>query len=287
MISMTGYGRAQVREDNIQVVVESKSINHKFLEIAVKIPSKFISYESKIKKLVQDKITRGRVEIFLNSAENRKDSDVIVNNKLAYKYLEAFKSLQKQLNIHGEITLDMFLNIPEVLLSVERKYNIESYWKIVKHTVEESLLKLIDMKKKEGAVLYQDISKRIESIRKLVNNISLKAPDIINGHKKRLEAKVKEILKTGDTSVKSEIMNLIQRYDFTEELVRLNAHLKYFRQTIDKEKIIGKKLDFILQEINREANTIASKVNNLEISQYVVTIKTELEKVREQVQNIE
>jgi uncharacterized protein (TIGR00255 family) len=289
--SMTGFGRSTKRIKEGTLVSEVRSLNSKFSDIIVKIPTNNIEHEIEVKELIKNKVSRGKVivSIFLEKNENQDLKTSFDKNTVA-KYYKLLTDIKKATKIKEEIKLEHILRFSEVLNQSDT-FNIEKYWETAIIVYKNAIDNFIAMKKKEGKTLESDIKARIKTISTMLQKIEKVSHNNLAENKLRMKEKIssfldeKIALETG--RLEYELGLLADKLDVTEEIVRANSHLKYFISTMNEKENNGRKLNFLTQEINREVNTMGSKSNNSMISQYVVEIKEELEKIREQLQNIE
>lgn len=289
--SMTGFGRGEAYGQGKKFTVELKSVNHRFCEIFLRLPKKLLSLEEKSKRLIQEYISRGRVDGFFSMEdEGEKPVTVKVDKNLAESYYKAMEELQASLELPGKPSFRDIIRMPDVLVVEEPEEDVEQWWPFVAEALKEALSGLVNMRETEGERLRLDLSKRIDSIIRLNAEIEKRAPLVVEDYRKRLENRLQELLREGALDqgrLAAEVAIFAERSNITEETVRLNSHLYQASRCLDSNEPVGRKLDFLIQEMNREVNTIASKANDLTISQLVVEIKSQLEKIREQVQNIE
>ena len=288
--SMTGFGRAKYENEGRNYTVEIKSVNHKYSDINIKLP-RFLNYlEDKIRKTISNSISRGKIDVFI-SFENYSDkgTNIKINRELAKQYLKELRELADETNIDFRVSVIDVSKFPEIL-KIEDDENEEIIEVEVLKAVEEALDMFIKMREIERQKLAIDIEERIEDIKNKVNKIEEASKNIVEDYVEKLEARVNELLKTSvidETRIAQEIVIYSDKTSIEEELTRLKSHLDQFINMLKLSSPIGKKMDFLVQEINRETNTIGSKANSLEITNLVVEIKTEVENIREQIQNIE
>ena len=290
--SMTGYGKQSLSVEGREYQIEIKSVNHRYLDINVKIP-KAISYlEETIKKEISNKIKRGKIDVFVsfenNSEEGRK---IEINKQLAKLYIEQLKELAQEEKIESNIEVMDIAKIPDVLTIKVDEENSKIKDEI-KEVTQGAVTRILDMKNIEGEKISQDLLQRIRNIQSKIVEISAKSTGLIEEYVVKLEKRVKELLKNDEVDkarLAQEVVIYADKCSIEEEITRLKSHIFQFENLIsnNQDGAIGKKLDFIIQEMNRETNTIGSKANNLEITNGVIDIKTEIEDIREQVQNIE
>lgn len=289
--SMTGYGRGEWTNENKRVEVEIKSFNHRYCDVQIHLPRRLNSFEGQVRQLVKQRVSRGKIEVSVqiddaSLGEQRLEVDL----DLAKDYILGLRMLQEKLNLPGEINLETFINFREIFTRKEVEPNLEKERALLQAAIEEALISLDKMRQEEGAILAQDFHQRLQTIEELVRHIEERAPLALKAYHQRLSQKVQEFClgeQIDEARLAQEIAYLAERSDISEELVRMKSHLYQFRQMLGRTEPMGRKLEFILQEINREANTIAAKASDAETAQLVVEIKSELEKMREQVQNVE
>lgn len=288
--SMTGYGKSSLSVNSREYQVEIKTVNHKYIDINIKIP-KAISYlEEDIRKLVASKIKRGKVDILIAFENYSKDgNDIRINTELAKMYIENLKKLASEENLSANIEVTEITKLPDVL-TIKNNLDENQIKTELLQTVEDATNKLIEMRQKEGNKISEDILTKIAQIEEKTEEIFSLSTGLIDEYVVKLEARIKEILKTEELD-KSRLMQEVVIYadkcSVEEEITRMRSHISQLRNLINLDEPTGKKMDFIIQEMNRETNTIGSKANNLEITNRVVDIKTILEDIREQIQNIE
>ena len=291
MYSMTGYGKAEYSGDGIELTVELKTVNNRFLEVIPKYPRMFISSDDKIRKAVQQKIKRGRVELFVTYSDKRQlPKAVEVDISLAKGYMEAATALMKEFpSLEDDFTLTSLMRTPDVLSQTNTAENTEELEKILIETVQKACDNLNMMRQTEGEKLKGDLLKRIDTIGGIVDKIKKRAPLVAEDYAQRLREKVENYLaavKPDETRLLQEVALFADKSNIDEELTRLYSHVSQFKSIVNEAEA-GKKLDFLVQEFNREANTICSKANDIEITNAGLSLKCEIEKVREQIQNLE
>ena len=288
--SMTGYGKANIQKNERNYQIEIKSVNHRYLDISIKMPKQLSYLEETIKKEISTKIKRGKIDVFItfenNSLEGR---EIKINTELAKAYISELKKLANQENILSDIQVTEISKYPDVL-NIQNKQDDEEIRKEVIETIKASLNELIQMRQIEGNKISEDLKMRLQKISSKVDEISKLSTRLIEEYVVKLEERIKEILKDQEidkTRLAQEVVIYADKCSIEEEVTRLKSHIFQFKILLDANDAVGKKLDFIIQEMNRETNTIGSKANNLEITNAVIDIKTEIENIREQVQNIE
>ena len=288
--SMTGFGRTKYENDGRIYTVEIKSVNHKYSDINIRLP-RFLNYmEDKIRKTISSTISRGKIDVFI-SFENYSDkgTNIKINRELAKQYLKELKELADETGIDFRLNVVDVSKFPEIL-KIEDDENEEIIEEEVLTAVKEALERFLNMRETEGKKLVEDISDRIISINNKVNEIEKYSENLVQDYISRLETRVNELLKetvVDESRIAQEIVIFSDKSSIEEELTRLKSHLEQFMNLLKQSSPIGKKMDFLVQEINRETNTIGSKANCLDITNLVVEIKTEVENIREQIQNIE
>ena len=288
--SMTGFGRSNLLENSREYQVEIKSVNHKYIDINVRMPRNISFLEDEVRKIISSRIKRGKIDVFItfdNYSEEGKN--IRINKEIAKVYIESLKELAREEKLNNNIEVTEITKLPDVL--VIKNNEDEEILKIeLSKAVNNAVDKLIEMRKTEGLKMSEDALNRIAIIEGKVKEISELSTGLIDEYVVKLEARIKELLKTDEvdrTRLAQEVVIYADKCSVQEEITRLNSHIEQFRQLIKSESAAGKKLDFIIQEMNRETNTIGSKANNLDITNRVIDIKTELEDIREQIQNIE
>ncbi|MGL5647543.1 MAG: YicC/YloC family endoribonuclease [Clostridium sp.] len=290
--SMTSFGRARSKEDSQRIFsIEMKSVNHRYLDTNIRMPKFMLPLEEKIRVLISSRLNRGKVDVFINFKSYSKSSnEVMVDLELAKSYYKALNEISELLEIENDITVSKVSKFPEVLSIVEKNENLEETYLEIKDLVNESLDLMIDMREKEGNKLREDILSKLEYIEEgsfKLESIGDRVPKV---YKEKLEERIKELINVEEvdkTRLAMEIAILADKATVDEEIIRLRSHIMQMRNTLVLNESIGRKLDFIVQEMNREANTIASKSSDIEMTNMVIDIKNIIEKIREQVQNIE
>lgn len=288
--SMTGYGKSSLSINSREYQIEIKAVNHKYIDTNIKIP-RVISYlEEDIRKLIASKIKRGKIDVSISFENYSKDgNDIRINTELAKMYIQNLRKLAEEENISSNIEVTEITRLPDVL-TIKSNLDENQIKTELLQTVEDAINQLVNMRKCEGERISRDILAKISQIEEKKQDIFMLSTGLIDEYVVKLEARIKELLKTEDLD-KSRLMQEVVIYadkcSVEEEITRLTSHIEQLRNLINTDEPSGKKMDFIIQEMNRETNTIGSKANNLEITNRVVDIKTILEDVREQIQNIE
>ncbi len=289
--SMTGFGRSEGNTSLGRVIVETRSVNHRYSDISLKLPKRLSPFEIRIKELIKAEVSRGRIDVFIKlDTTGEGKLQLEVDWYIAGQYYEALQTLKQKFNLAGDITVEVLAAAKDLITAKEDQEDVEVYWQEIDPIIRQALRGMDDMKQAEGELLTKDIRNRIERIRNEIQIIKERFPSSLEGYRDRLNEKLQSLLgglEVDPTRFQQEIALLAERTDITEEIVRAESHFSQFDLLLRGKELVGRKLDFLLQEINREVNTISSKANDAIISQRVVEVKSELEKIREQVQNIE
>ncbi|WP_129721338.1 YicC/YloC family endoribonuclease [Xylanivirga thermophila] len=291
-VSMTGFGRGIINEQGREISVEIKTLNHRFLDINLRIPRNISFVEENVRSLIQSNLSRGRVEVFVDYVNTSEDGyQVDINDSLLKSYLASFERLEQEYNIRNDMAMSHILGIDDIIVVNQAPEDEELIGDMAKQATMKALELLKTMRKDEGHRLQQDISMRADMILDMTMEIEKRAPLVVEEYKEKLGQRLSEILKAtpdlDEARFNTEVAYFADRSNITEELVRLDSHINQLKETLVLDTPIGRKLDFLVQEMNRETNTIGSKANDLVITNYVVEMKSELEKIREQIQNIE
>ncbi len=289
--SMTGFGRSEVAQGERKITVEMKSVNHRYLDVTIKMPKKLNFFEAAIRNELKNYIQRGKVDIFI-TYEDLTESNVCVkyNRELAAEYMKYLEQMAEDFGLDNDIRVSTLSRYPEVFSMEEQTTDEEELWQLLGDAVRKAAEKFVETRVKEGEHLRDDLIGKLDDMLAHVDYITERSPQIIAEYRQKLEEKVRELI--GDSAVDesrllTEVTIFADKVCVDEELVRLRSHIATTRENLVQGGSIGRKLDFIAQEMNREANTILSKANDLEISNRAIELKTEIEKVREQIQNIE
>ncbi|MFH1458976.1 MAG: YicC/YloC family endoribonuclease [Candidatus Omnitrophota bacterium] len=289
--SMTGFGKSKSSFADGNIYIEMKTFNHKFFELSCKLPDSLQLYEDQIKKTIKKRIKRGKCYLWIQLEQTYdKSEDMQIDKKRLYKYHTLLKKIKNILKLQGQINLEQILSFPEIIITQSRKLNRKQVWRATEAALSKALNSLILMRQKEGSALYKDLILRTKSMGKSLQKIKLYLPQEIQHYKQRLKKKLinfSEKNGSREERLNAEVALFAKNCDITEELIRLKAHIDNFKSTIKKNKEAGKVLDFIAQEIQREINTVGAKSADFNISREVIFVKGEIEKIREQVQNIE
>lgn len=289
--SMTGYGRAEAVCQNKNIVVEAKSVNHRFLEIFLRTPSALFPLELEYKKKISEKFKRGRIEVFIKfDGEGTDVSKVNLNLEIARDYYNVLNRLNEEFSMQSPITVQTLAGFRDIFSPPAETQLDADFLKQVEKTFLDALDILAGMRQDEGLVLFQDMQMRLKEIAGTMERINSRAPQVVLEYQKRLSERVKELTEgytLDDARLAQEVAMMADRTDITEEVVRMKSHIAQFEALLQSEGTEGRKIDFLLQEMNREINTIGSKVGDVEITRHVIEVKSELGKLREQAQNIE
>ena len=291
MNSMTGFGKAEVLTKNIRCTAEVTSFNNRFLELSVKLPRQLSSLEAQLRELVGDRVSRGKVNLYIGYDEIGADAAKYHINTDAIKaYYSQLKVIQKKLKIPGKVEIEDILAIPESYGSSSESVDEKKIWPIVEKAADKALTQMSFMRGKEGAALSNDMAMRIDTIEKLLAQVEAESKTVVQKMREKLTKRIEEILQSSSidqTRLEQEVAFYADKSDITEECTRFASHNEQFKHAFTLKEPIGKKLNFLLQEMNREANTIASKSSELNIAKGALVMKEEIEKLREQVQNVE
>ena len=289
--SMTGYGREQSLIGDKDVLVEIRSVNHRFYEFSSRMPRAYGYLEEKLKTMLNGKIARGKVEVSVSIFNNEgKEVEIEVNGAIAKSYIDALLKANEELSLINDLSLSQLIKLPDIFTVKKVNDEEEEIWQAVNTVANLALDKFISMREIEGKKMYDDIMGRLMFIENTVCVIEKKSPETTQNYRERLYNKLKDILSDNNIDeqrILTEAAIFSEKTAVDEETVRLRSHIEQFRTLMDSADGIGRKLDFLIQEINREVNTIGSKAQDLEITKLVVDLKSEIEKIREQIQNIE
>lgn len=290
--SMTSFGRSNSEEGKKRVfTVEMKSVNSRYLDVNIRMPKSIISLEEEIRKMISNSLNRGKVDVFINIKNYNEGAGVPkVDINLSQGYLQCLKEIEEKLNIKNDISVMQIARFPEVITMIEEEDKIDEIWEELKPLISSSLDMMINMREVEGEKLKEDILIKINQIEDLVSKVEEFADSIPKVFKQKLEERLKDLLgnvEVDENRIATEVCILADKATVDEEIIRLNSHINQVRETLKLNEPIGRKLDFIVQEMNRETNTIGSKSSDIKMTNIVIDIKNILEKIREQVQNIE
>ena len=288
--SMTGYGRGNISKNDREYQIEIKSVNHRYLDISVKMPRQLSYFEDAIKKEISSKVKRGKIDVFITFNNNSLEGRTIkINTELAHAYITELKKLSEKEEILSDIQVTEISKYPDVL-NIQNEQDDDKIKEEVIEVLNNAVDNFIGMRQVEGSKISEDLLKRLDYIQVKVNEISKFSTGLIEEYVVKLETRIKEILKDQELDkqrLAQEVVIYADKCSVEEEITRLNSHILQFKNLLNSDEAVGKKLDFIVQEMNRETNTIGSKANNLNITNNVIDLKTEIENIREQIQNIE
>lgn len=289
--SMTGFGRGTLEDENQSFIVEMKSVNHRYCDLNVKMPKSLMLLEDKIRKVILQRINRGKVDIIVTQrSSDNCGIKAVLDEELADSYVKCFNRIKEKYNIKENIPLSLVAKLPEVIILKKEEEDVEHIWKYLSQALNDALSMLVDMREKEGEKLARDLSKKCNYILNLLIEVENNSQKVVEDYRNKLSQRLKSLLEeypVDESRVEMEVALFADKSSIDEEIVRLNSHIIQFQKTLTAEEPVGRKLDFILQEMNREANTIASKSTNLNITKSILEIKNEIEKIREQIQNVE
>lgn len=289
--SMTGFGRGEAEVDGRTWVCELRSVNYRYLDSKVKLPNGYSALEEKIKKKVQMFHERGRVDLFFSVSGDFSDLiRVNLNEDLAVKYKDKLVQLAKRVELQTEIDLRLLATLPDVITREKEREDLESVWPVVSQALDKALINCETMRKREGEALVHDLTARLEFFTQTIDKIETMLPGLIKGRQVTVSERLEKLLDNNQLDpmrLAQEVAILADKTDVTEELVRLKSHIQQFQSFLVESGGVGRKLDFLIQEFLREVNTIASKINDVQVAHLAVDLKAELEKMREQIQNIE
>lgn len=291
-ISMTGFGRGEYKNDNYHFIVECRTINHKYVDINVRLPRKISFLEDKIRNIVKDYVKRGRVDLYIKlDLIGSEDVNLKFDEKLASQYVNILNNIKSTFDLNDDITVMNIAKFPDIIKCEEKEEDADLLWQMLKLALEEGLKNLKEMRCEEGIKLSNDIDTRCDLLKDYIEDIEKYSYNVVNEYKEKLNSRIAEILENpsliDENRLAQEVAIYADKCSITEEIVRFKSHITQLKKAIHKDESIGRKIDFLIQEMNRETNTIGSKSSDLNITNLVVEIKSELEKIREQIQNIE
>ena len=289
--SMTGYGRVEAICDGRNIVVEAKSVNHRFLEIALRMPAVLYPLEMEYKKKIGERFKRGRIDVSIRlEGDGAEPSKVNLNLEVAHNYFDVLTRLKNEFNLQEPIGLKTFISFRDIFTPPVETQLQGDFLNSVDKTLQEALSMLVNMRQDEGIALFSDMQMRLQAIGGMMGIIRSRAPQVVMEYQKRLSDRIKELsagFELDAARLAQEVAIMADRCDITEEIVRMQSHIGQFEALLQSDEAEGRKIDFLLQEMNREINTIGSKANDVEIARQVIEAKSELSKLREQAQNIE
>ena len=289
--SMTGFGRCEVQKDSRKFTVELKSVNHRYLDVNIRMPKKLNFFETAIRTLLKSYANRGKVDIFITYEDlSQAQVSVKYNAALAAEYIKYLKQMEEEFGLENDVRVSTLSRYPEVFTMEEQSEDEEELWNGLKEALEGAFAQFVETRKTEGENLKKDILSKLDILSEQIGFIEERSPKIVAEYRAKLEEKMKELLsdtQIEESRIAAEVILFADKICTDEEVVRLKSHISHMRSTLEEQDEIGRKLDFIAQEMNREANTILSKANDIEVSDRAISLKTEIEKIREQIQNIE
>ena len=289
--SMTGFGRCEISEGDRKMTVEMKSVNHRYLDVAIKMPKKLNFFESAIRSLLKTYIQRGKVDVFITYEDlSEANTTLRYNQALAAEYLKYLNQMAEEFHLEQDVKVSALSRYPEVLVMEEVQEDEEELWKLLEKAVKGACEQFVETRIREGENLKRDLLIKLDELLEHVAYVEERSPQIVAEYREKLTEKVKELLadtQMEESRIAAEVTIYADKICVDEEIVRLKSHIKHTKETLEKEDSVGRKLDFIAQEMNREANTILSKSNDLEVSNHAIELKTGIGKVREQILNIE
>lgn len=289
--SMTGFGRGHRVLNGRDITVEIRAVNHRYYEFSARIPRSLGYIEEKLKSMLQGRISRGKVEVsVLVCNTEAADEKITINKEIVKEYVDALRSVREEFSLTDDLSLSNILRIPDAFTVVKTETDEEQLWQDIKSAADEALEHFISMREAEGERMKQDVASRLDRIEQWVGIIEQRSPVIVEEYRKRLYDKMCEVLNStniDESRILTEAGIFSEKTAVDEETVRLRSHIAQFRTMLESGEPVGRKLDFLVQEMNRETNTIGSKVQDIEVTRIVVDQKSEIEKIREQIQNIE
>lgn len=291
-VSMTGFGRGEYKNDNYYFLVECKTINHKYCDINIRLPRKISFLEDKVRNLVKDHVKRGRVDLYIKlDLLGSEDVNLKFDEALATQYVDMLKQIRDKFDLVDDISVMSVAKFPDVIKSEEKEEDEDLLWSMLKPAVEQALIKLKEMRVEEGKKLADDVIMRCDLLKNYIEDIEKYSYNVVIDYKEKLNNRISELVEDpsviDENRLAQEVAIYADKASITEEIVRFRSHIEQLKKTIVKDESIGRKIDFLIQEMNRETNTTGSKSSDLNITNLVVEMKSELEKIREQIQNIE
>lgn len=289
--SMTGFGHCEVAENQRKITVEMKSVNHRYLDLNIKMPKKLNFFEAAIRSFLKDYVQRGKVDVYISYEDQSEDTMTVkYNSALAAEYLKHLDAMASEFQLENDVRVSALSRYPEVLTMEEQSLDEEELWSLLEQALKGASEQFVDTRSREGQHLHADLMEKLVHLEENVAKVEARSPEILEEYRKKLMDKVTELLgdkQIDEARIATELVIFSDKMCTDEETVRLKSHIETMRKTLCMDESVGRKLDFIAQEMNREANTILSKANDLTVSNIAIDLKTEIEKVREQIQNIE
>ena len=289
--SMTGFGRCEIAEADRKFTVEMKGVNHRYLDVNIRMPKKLNFFESAIRNLLKQYVQRGKIDIFIGYEDMTEGQMTLkYNQKLAEEYMASFKQMQEQFELDNDVQVSTLARCPEVLTMEEQSVDEEQLWKLLEEPLKEACVRFVEARTREGQHLKEDLLDKLAGLDEKVDRVEERSPKVVQEYREKLEQKVHELLEDSqidDSRIAAEVVLFSDKICNDEETVRLHSHIHGMQKILEEKEGVGRKMDFMAQEMNREANTILSKSSDLEVSDIAIDLKTEIEKIREQIQNIE
>lgn len=288
---MTGYGRYEIEEKERKVNVEISTVNHRYCDLSIRMPKALTHLEDEIRKCIKQFIARGKVEVSIYiTSMSADDVEVVVNEPACTAYIEALRKIGAKLGLNDNIGMAEVMRLNDVITIQKKQADLEVIWPMIDQALRQALTQLVAMREKEGMILKKDLLEKADNMLRLVGELEHLSVEVVNTYKLKLEERISRLLEeipVDETRLAMEVALFADRVAIDEELTRLKSHVGQLKMILEEESSIGRKLDFLMQEMNREANTIASKAGDYTITSYAVELKSEIEKIREQIQNIE
>ena len=291
--SMTGFGRAETEKDGRRISVEIRAVNHRYLDLSIRLPRTLAPFEGKLRSLLKEYMERGKTDVYVSFEDlSEKGVNVTYNKALAGKYLSYMKEMSKDFSLEEDIRVSTLARFPDVLVASQDEEDEDMLWSMLEETARLASANFVECREKEGTNLKADLDAKLDDMLEKVEVIEKRSPEILKAYEERLRAKIEELLKDSSAvadegRIITEVGIYADKICTDEEVVRLKSHIKAVKAELDKKEAVGRKLDFLAQEMNREANTTLSKANDLELSNTAIGLKNDIEKIREQIQNIE
>lgn len=290
--SMTGYGRARHTSENISILVEMKSVNHRYSDVSVRLPKSLLIYEEKVKRLVQQQVHRGKIDVFITvEGDHFVERSLVVDWDLLSQYVSTIEAIKQEHQLSSTLSVRDLMMLPELFQVTENERVTDEFENVLLETVSEAAQQLVAMREREGDVLKQNLYEKLQHMSRVHDHLEGYAPTVASAYEQRLEQKIRSLLQddmeVSEDRILTEVAVFSEKASIDEELTRVKSHLSQFHAILSTGGVVGRKLDFLVQELNREINTIGSKANDVNISREVVELKSELEKIKEQIQNIE
>lgn len=289
--SMTGFGRAEVLDESHKFTIELKTVNHRYLDMSVRLPRQLGFFETAVRNYLKKYLLRGKVDVFIFYEDYSPQKVLLTyNGELVKQYLAYFRQMESEFGVENDITLSTLARLPEIFNMEQQAQDEDSLWKLLEEGLKKAVANVVEARELEGEHLKKDIQRKLDALEEKVAQIEERSPQVLAAYREKLEAKAAEMLQDvqmEESRIAAEVVIYADKICCDEETVRLKSHIKNMGQALEQGGGTGRKLDFIAQEMNRESNTILSKANDLETSNIAIDLKTEIEKIREQIQNIE